>query len=66
MYTVPDSFRGQKALIAAQFSGAKVDVAKDFNFGVTNKDAKFLSKFPMGKVSVTKHSPRYPPDKGVI
>ncbi|KAI1302352.1 Elongation factor 1-gamma [Halotydeus destructor] len=50
IYSYAESFRTQKALIAAQYSGAKVDVAKDFTFGVTEKSEKFTSKFPLGKV----------------
>lgn len=50
LYTYPDNFRAYKALIAAQFSGAKVQVASDFVFGQTNKSEAFLKKFPLGKV----------------
>ena len=50
LYTYPDNFRAQKALIAAAYSGAKVKVDDKFSFGETNKDAKFLAKFPTGKV----------------
>ncbi|KAJ8684239.1 hypothetical protein QAD02_020031 [Eretmocerus hayati] len=50
LYTYPENFRAYKALIAAQFSGAKVKVAQDFVFGETNKSEKFLAKFPLGKV----------------
>ena len=50
LYTYPDNFRAFKALIAAQYSGAKVKVAEDFVFGVTNKSEEFLKKFPNGKV----------------
>jgi elongation factor 1-gamma len=50
LYTYPDNFRAFKALIAAQFSGAKVEVAQNFEFGVTNKSEEFLKKFPLGKV----------------
>jgi len=48
--TYPDSNRAFKALIAAQFSGVSIDVAKDFVFGETNKSAQFIKKFPLGKV----------------
>lgn len=54
LYTYPDNFRAFKALIAAQYSGAKVNVAADFVFGETNKNATFLKKFPAGKVSFLK------------
>merc|ERR1712186_55222 len=50
LYTYPDNFRAQKALIAAKYSGAEVTLAKDFVFGETNKSPEFLKKFPLGKV----------------
>merc|ERR1712183_249943 len=50
LYTYPDNFRAQKALIAAKYSGAEVVLAKDFKFGETNKAPEFLKKFPLGKV----------------
>merc|ERR1711962_1138267 len=50
LYTYPDNFRAQKAVIAAKYSGAQVTVAKDFVFGETNKSPDFLKKFPLGKV----------------
>ncbi|GIY76890.1 elongation factor 1-gamma-A [Caerostris extrusa] len=50
LYTYPNSFRSQKALIAAQYSGTKVNVPEDFVLGETNKSEEFLKKFPNGKV----------------
>ncbi|GFO30176.1 elongation factor 1-gamma [Plakobranchus ocellatus] len=50
LYTYPDSFRANKALIAAQYSGAAVTVDANFKLGETNKSADFLKKFPNGKV----------------
>merc|ERR1712170_228541 len=50
LYTYPDNFRAQKALIAAKYSGAELTVAKDFVFGESNKKPEFLKKFPLGKV----------------
>merc|ERR1712018_90939 len=50
LYTYPDNFRAQKALIAAKYSGAQVTVAKDFVFGESNKKPEFLKKVPLGKV----------------
>ncbi|XP_058833146.1 elongation factor 1-gamma [Topomyia yanbarensis] len=50
LYTYPGNFRAYKALIAAQFSGAKVNLASNFVFGETNKSDAFLKKFPLGKV----------------
>ena len=55
LYTYPDSFRANKALIAAQYSGAEVNVISDppqFVLGKTNKTPEFLEKFPLGKVSM--------------
>lgn len=52
MYTYPENFRAYKALIAAEFSGVKVTVAPNFEFGVTNKTEAFLKKFPSGQVRV--------------
>lgn len=53
LYTYPKNFRAYKALIAAEYSGAKVTVApeSEFKFGETNQSADFLAKFPLGKVS---------------
>merc|ERR1711931_159935 len=50
LYTYPENFRAFKALIAAQYSGAKVTVDNNFVFGETNKTDAFLKKFPLGKV----------------
>ncbi|KAK1155002.1 elongation factor 1-gamma-like, partial [Acipenser oxyrinchus oxyrinchus] len=53
LYTYPENWRAFKALIAAQYSGAKVQVASSppqFHFGQTNKTPDFLKKFPLGKV----------------
>ncbi|KAG5670451.1 hypothetical protein PVAND_000715 [Polypedilum vanderplanki] len=50
LYTYPENFRAYKALIAAQYSGAKVDIAPNFVFGETNRTESFLKKFPLGKV----------------
>jgi len=50
LYTYPENFRAFKALIAAQYSGAKINVDNNFVFGETNKSDAFLKKFPLGKV----------------
>jgi len=50
LYTYPENFRAFKALIAAKYSGAKVNVDNSFVFGETNKTDAFLKKFPLGKV----------------
>lgn len=55
LYTYPENWRAFKALIAAQYSGAKVKVLStppQFHFGQTNKTPEFLKKFPSGKVSL--------------
>jgi len=62
LYTYPENFRAYKALIAAQYSGAKVKVVSEppaFKFGETNKTEEFLKKFPLGKV------PAFESDDGV-
>lgn len=41
-----------KALIAAEYSGVKVELAKDFQMGVSNKTPEFLKMNPMGKIPV--------------
>lgn len=60
LYTYPDNFRAQKALIAAKYSGAQLTVPADFVFGETNKSPEFLKKFPLGKV------PAFESSDGVI
>merc|ERR1711970_491822 len=50
LYTYPDNFRAQKALVAAKYSGVQLTLSKDFVFGETNKTPEFLKKFPLGKV----------------
>ncbi|XP_074647593.1 elongation factor 1-gamma-like [Tubulanus polymorphus] len=49
LYTYPENFRSYKILIAAQYSGAKLE-SPAFKFGETNKSDDFLKKFPLGKV----------------
>ncbi|KAG8389648.1 hypothetical protein BUALT_Bualt01G0000800 [Buddleja alternifolia] len=41
-----------KALVTAEYSGVKVELAKDFVMGVSNKTPEFLKKNPIGKVPV--------------
>jgi elongation factor 1-gamma len=43
-----------KALIAAEYSGVKVELTKDFEMGVSNKTPEFLKMNPLGKVQ---HAP---------
>jgi len=50
LYTNPDNFRAFKILIAAQYSGAAVNVQQNIVFGETNAAKHFLGKFPTGKV----------------
>ena len=50
LFTYPENFRAQKALIAAKYSGAELKVPADFVFGETNKTPEFTKKFPLGKV----------------
>ncbi|XP_031559769.1 elongation factor 1-gamma-like [Actinia tenebrosa] len=49
LYTYPDSFRAQKILIAAEYSGTKINLPP-FEAGKDNKTAEFVQKFPLGKV----------------
>lgn len=39
-----------KALIAAEYSGVKVELVKNFEMGVSNKTPEFIKMNPMGKV----------------
>ncbi|CAN1126985.1 Elongation factor 1-gamma 2 [Linum perenne] len=41
-----------KALIAAEYSGVKVDLVKNFEMGVSNKTPEFLKMNPIGKIPV--------------
>lgn len=41
-----------KALIAAEYSGVKVELVGDFEMGVSNKTPEFLQMNPIGKVPV--------------
>ncbi|XP_074023373.1 elongation factor 1-gamma, partial [Numenius arquata] len=53
LYTYPENWRAFKALIAAQYSGARLRVLSSpphFHFGHTNRTPEFLRKFPVGKV----------------
>lgn len=49
LYTYPNNPRAFKALIAAKYNDIELETPS-FTFGVTNKDAEFLKKFPFGKV----------------
>ncbi|XP_042446128.1 elongation factor 1-gamma-like [Zingiber officinale] len=41
-----------KTLIAAEYTGVQVELAKNFEMGVTNKSPEFLKMNPIGKVPV--------------
>lgn len=41
-----------KALIAAEYSGVKLELVKDFEMGISNKAPEFLKLNPIGKVPV--------------
>uniref|UniRef100_A0A0E0IYA9 Elongation factor 1-gamma 2 n=1 Tax=Oryza nivara TaxID=4536 RepID=A0A0E0IYA9_ORYNI len=41
-----------KALIAAEYSGVKVELVKNFQMGVSNKTPEFLKMNPIGKIPV--------------
>jgi len=49
LFTYPNNFRAQKALISAEYSGFSITLGK-FVAGQTDKSEEFLSKFPLGKV----------------
>jgi len=50
LYTYANNSRAFKALIASEYSGTKVELARNFVFGETNKTTPFLNKFPLAKV----------------
>jgi len=53
LYTYPDNFKAFKGLIAAEYSGTKVNVVSTppaFVLGETNATPEFLAKFPLGKI----------------
>merc|ERR1711970_522037 len=49
LYTYPDNFRADKIRAVANISGYKLDVASEYQHGVTNKTPEFQAKF-FGKV----------------
>mmetsp|Transcript_10552 Transcript_10552/g.31761 ORF Transcript_10552/g.31761 Transcript_10552/m.31761 type:complete len:435 (-) Transcript_10552:112-1416(-) len=54
LYTYPNNKNSNKALVAAEYAGVKVDVASDFKMGETNKTPEFLKLNPAGKVPTLK------------
>ncbi|KAJ0114296.1 hypothetical protein N8I77_003312 [Diaporthe amygdali] len=49
IYSYPNNFRVQRALVIAALNGLEIDVP-EFQFGQANKTPEFLAKFPLGKV----------------
>ncbi|KAL6180335.1 hypothetical protein ACLB2K_046999 [Fragaria x ananassa] len=52
LHAASNNKNGFKALIAAEYSGVKVELVKDFQMGVSNKTPEFLKINPIGKVPV--------------
>jgi len=53
LHSGPGNKNAFKALIAAEYSGVKVELTKNFEMGVTNKTPEFLKMNPLGKVQHT-------------
>lgn len=58
LYTYPGSFRANKILITAEYSGVNITVDPNFEYGKTNTSDEFLRKFPLGKVPAFEASDR--------
>ncbi|CAH9120366.1 unnamed protein product [Cuscuta epithymum] len=52
LHTFDNNKNAFKSLIAAEYSGVKVELAKNFEMGVSNKTPEFLKMNPLGKVPV--------------
>ncbi|KAJ3702740.1 hypothetical protein LUZ61_006445 [Rhynchospora tenuis] len=52
LYTGPGNTNAFKALITAEYSGVKLELAKDFQLGVSNYTPEFLKMSPLGRVPV--------------
>ncbi|GIJ86748.1 hypothetical protein Asppvi_005643 [Aspergillus pseudoviridinutans] len=50
LYTYTPNARILKIQAAAQINGLDINLAPDFQMGITNRSPEFLAKFPMGKV----------------
>lgn len=50
LFTYNGSKNAYKSLIAAKYNGVEIKLAKNFEFGVTNKSPEYLQKCPTGKV----------------
>ncbi|KAL3830339.1 hypothetical protein ACJIZ3_019141 [Penstemon smallii] len=52
LHATGDNKNAFKALIAAEYCGVKIELAKDFQMGVSNKTPEFIKMNPIGKVPV--------------
>ncbi|CAN4119684.1 unnamed protein product [Withania somnifera] len=52
LHSTDNNKNASKALIAAEYTGVKVELAKDFQMGVSNKTPEFLEMNPIGKIPV--------------
>ncbi|KAJ3702739.1 hypothetical protein LUZ61_006444 [Rhynchospora tenuis] len=52
LYTGPGNTNAFKALITAEYSGVKLELAKDFQLRVSNNTPEFLKMSPLGRVPV--------------
>ncbi|MCO5566537.1 hypothetical protein L7F22_020214 [Adiantum nelumboides] len=52
LHSAPGNKNAVKGLIAAEYAGVKVELTKDFEYGVSNKAPEFLRLNPFGKVPV--------------
>ena len=50
LHSTNNNKNASKALIAAEYTGVKVEVPKDFQMGVSNNTPEFLKMNPIGKV----------------
>lgn len=56
LHSFADNKNAFKARIAAEYSGVKLELTKDFVMGVSNKTPEFLKMNPLGKVPVLETS----------
>ncbi|XP_009759973.1 elongation factor 1-gamma 2-like isoform X2 [Nicotiana sylvestris] len=52
LHSTNNNKNASKALIAAEYTGVKVELAKNFEMGVSNKTPEFIKMNPIGKVPV--------------
>lgn len=50
LHSTNNNKNASKALIAAEYTGVKVELAKNFEMGVSNKTPEFIKMNPIGKV----------------